>query len=295
MSEFTLLVQLLISGILLGAMYGIAAIGLSLIFGTMRIIFVAQGSVIIFFSYVSYWLFTSWGIDPYLAIVIVIPLALLLGLALYYGLFQSAAAMDDRNVSLLIALGLMFLVENVMVVLWTANPRTIVTGYTEWVLRPLGFSIPFTRLIAFAASLLAAGLVFLFLKHTFLGTALRAASENMQAATLLGINPHRVNAVGFAIGIALAGIAGIGISTVFPFDPMYGFGFALKALIALALGGLGNVFGGLVGGLLLGVIESIATYYVGGGWTDAISFAVFLVVLSFFPYGLFGQQAVHKA
>src|SRR4030042_625023 len=205
MDHINIVAQILINGILFGTMYGIAASGLSLIFGTMRIIFLAQGTIIIFLAYICYWLFTLLGIDPYLSLIIIIPLSLLLGTAFYQGLFKEAAALEDKNISLLIAIGLMFFVENLMTVM--------------------------------------------------------AASEDRVAATLMGIGPHRVNAVAFAIGIGLAGIAGISLATIYPFDPFYGFIFVLKALISFALGGIGNVLGALLGGIILGLLESLASFF----------------------------------
>ena len=286
--SFKLIVQILVNGVLFGTTYGIAAIGLSLIFGTMRIIFLAQGAFIIFFAYISYWLLTLLGIDPYLSLVIVIPASLLLGSAFYYGVFKEAAAIEDKNISLLLAVGLMYLVENVMLVAWSPDPRSVVTPYTNLVFRPLGIVIPFTRLTALFIAVLAAVGVFIFLKKTLIGTAVRAASEDMVSTTLMGINPNWVNAVAFAIGIGLAGVAGVTLATIYPFDPSYGFIFAIKALIALALGGIGNVYGALLGGIILGLIESLGSFYIGGGWADAISYGVFLVVLIFRPQGLFG-------
>jgi len=288
MGEFGIIAQVFVNGILFGTMYGIAAIGLSLIFGTMRIIFFAQGAMIIFFAYICYWLFTLLGIDPYLSLFLVIPISLLLGMGFYFGLFKEAAALEDKNISLLIAIGLMWAVENIMTVVWSADPRTIVTAYTSWVFRPVGLNIPFTRLIALVVAVLSAVGVFFFLKKTLIGTAVRAASEDMESTTLMGINPNWVNAVTFAIGIGLAGTAGVGLATVYSFDPMYGFTFVIMSVIALAFGGMGNVFGALLGGILLGLIQSLGAYFVSPTWADAICFVVFLLVLTFRPQGLFG-------
>jgi len=290
MSEFGIIAQVLVNGILFGSMYGIAAVGLSLIFGTMRIIFFAQGVIIIFFAYICYWLFTLLGIDPYLSLIIVIPAALLLGMGFYYGLFKEAAALEQREVSLLIAIGLLWLVENAMTVVWTPNPRTIVTAYTSWVFRPGGLVIPFTRLMSLLIALLSAVGVFVFLKRTRIGTAVRAASEDMESTTLMGINPNWVNAVTFALGIGLAGTAGVAFATVYSFDPMYGFTFVIMSVIALALGGFGNVFGALLGGVILGLIYNLGAYFVSPTWADAICFGVFLLVLMFRPQGLFGKK-----
>jgi branched-chain amino acid transport system permease protein len=286
-----LIVQLVVNGILFGAMYGIAAIGMSLVFGTMRILFLAQGTVIIFFAYLSFFLFDMLGIDPYLSLVIIIPVSLGVGVICYQLLFKEAAANEDKNISLLIAVGLMFLLENLMTVFWTGNPRSINTSYATMVLRPFAFDLgfPLTRSVGLILAVLSTVGVVMFLKKTYIGMAVRAASQNMVWATLMGVNPHFVNSISFAIGIGLAGVAGVGLGTVYPFDPFYGFIFALKAVIALAIGGIGSVSGALLGGIFLGLIESLASFFLTGGWADAISYAVFLFVLMFKPEGLFAR------
>jgi len=292
--NLNVIIQLLINGILFGTMYGIAAIGLSLIFGTMRIIFLAQGSMIILFAYVCYWLFELLGLDPYISLILIVLISLWLGAGIYRTLFKGAASQEDKNISLLIAIGLMFLVENLMTVFWTANPRSINTSYTSYVFRPMGIGIPFNRLMGFIMALLSTIGVALFLKKTFIGIAVRAAAQDMEAATLLGINPHRVNSAAFAIGTGLAGIAGVELATIYPFDPFFGFIFVLKAMIALAIGGIGSVFGALLGGIILGLLESLASFFIGGGWSDAVSYTVFLLILMFKPEGLL-VRSVQKA
>lgn len=272
-------------------MYGIAAIGLSLVFGTMRIVFISQGAVIVFFGYLCYWLFSLLGIDPYLSLILIIPVALLLGTAFYYVLFKEAAALKDRIGSLLIAVGLMFFLENFMTVVWSPNPRAVVTSYGFVVFHLFGINLTLTRLIGLLLALLATLGVFLFLNKTLIGTAVRATSEDVEASTLMGINPNRVNAVAFAIGIGLAAVAGINLATTYSFDPVYGFDIAIKALIALTLGGIGTMYGALLGGIFIGFIETMGSYYVGAGWAQAIVFAVFLLTLTLRPYGIFGRSS----
>lgn len=278
--------QLLVNGVLFGTMYGIAAIGLSLIFGTMEIIFLAQGALIILAAYGCFWLFTHFSMDPYLSIVLIVPASIVLGLGLYQALFRKVAG-SGKFPSLLIAFGLMALLENLMSVLWSPNPRAIRTEYSSYGISLAGINISFTRLVAFFMACTATAGVTLFLKRTLVGKAVRAASENLESAMLVGITPHRVNSVAFAIGIGLAGLAGVATATVYPFDPYFGFVFSLKAMIALALGGMGSVVGALLGGVLLGGIESFSSYLFTGGWADAIAYAVFLLVLMFKPEGLF--------
>jgi branched-chain amino acid transport system permease protein len=288
--SFSIFPQILVNGILFGSMYGVAAIGLSLIFGSMEVIFIAQGAVIILAAYITYWAYTLGSVDPFFCFLLILPLFLALGWALYTGLFHRVAGVG-KNPSLLLAFGLMVLLENLMSFVWTPNPRAIKTSYTALGLSLGDFQISFTRLVAFIITIAATGLVFLFMKKTLWGKAVRAASEDMGAAALLGISPRRVRSVTFAIGIALAGLAGVATATTYPFDPYFGFIFSLKALIAVAFGGLGSVVGALLGGILLGVIESIGSYVISGGWADAISYAAFILVLMFRPEGIFGRSA----
>ena len=291
--SFRLIVDLLINGVLFGAMYGVAAIGLSLIFGTMRIIFLAQGAMIVLGGYAAYWAFKLLGIDPYLTMVALIPVSLCVGAGIYQLLFRRAAAHEDKNTSLLIAVGLMFMLESLMSLAWTPDPRSITTSYTATSFDIAGVRLSITRTAGFAIALLATFGVTLFLKKTLIGKAVRAVSENMDAAKLVGISPHRVNMIAFAVGIALAGVAGCTLASTYAIDPYFGFLFSLKALIALALGGLRNVVGALAGGLALGVIESSASFFL-PGWSDAVAYLVFLLVLMFRPEGLF-VRSVKKA
>lgn len=281
--------QVLINGILFGSMYGIAAIGLSLIFGSMQIIFIAQGAVMILSAYLCFWLFTFTSIDPFLSLLPLLPLFFGFGWILYRGLFHNVAR-AGKNPSLLLAFGLMILLENLMATIWTPNPRAIKTSYTAWSFTVANIQISFTRLMVFLTSLAATGLVYLFIKKTLWGKAVLAAAEDMEAASLVGISPNRASSITFAIGISLAAVAGVATAATYPFDPYFGFIFSLKALIAIAFGGIGNVAGALLGGIILGVIESVGSYCISGGWADAISYAAFLLVIMFRPEGLFGRS-----
>jgi branched-chain amino acid transport system permease protein len=290
----TVLLQVVINGILLGSMYGIAAAGLSLIFGTMRIIFLAQGTMIVFFAFVVYFLFSKAHIDPYLCLLIVVPLAFVVGLGLFYSLFRKAVALEDRNVTLLLAVGLMYLVDNAMLKVWSATPRNVVLSYSDSMIVLGGIRVPWLRLALVGLAFASALVVFLFLNRTRIGTAVRAASEDIEATKIQGINAVWVCAISFAVGIGLAGVAGVGMATVFSFDYQFGFTWAIKALVALALGGIGNVFGALAGGLILGIIENLAAYYWGIAWIDIASYGLFILVLIFLPQGLFGRRALVK-
>ncbi len=286
--------QVVINGILLGCMYGIAAIGLSLIFGTMRIIFLAQGAVMILAAYCIYWLVTLTPIDPLFGFLLILPVFLGFGWLMYKGFFQRVAKAGE-NPSLLLAFGLMVLLQQLMSMIWTADVRAVKTTYAMSSI-PLGdINISISRLIVAVVALIATGLVFLFLKKTMLGKAVRGASEDMGTAALLGISPIRVSAATFAIGIALAGVAGVATCITYPFDPYFGFLFSLKALIAVAFGGLGSVGGALLGGIILGLLESLSAYLISPGWADAVAYAAFLLILILRPEGLLGRRTIEKA
>jgi len=291
--DVKILAQMLISGILFGTMYGIGAIGLSLIYGTMRIIFIAQGTIIILVAYGSYFLFDLYGVDPYLSLLIVIPASLVLGVGIYQGLFRHIAG-AGANATLLVAFGLMALVENLMQVLFHADARALQTDYSSYAFTLFGLKVSFVRLMAFIMAVLGTGLVTFFLKKTLLGKAVRAASENLEYAVLVGIPPYQVNTITFTLGIGLAGVAGVATATTYAFTPFSGFVFSLKAMIALALGGLGSVTGALLGGILLGVIENYTSYFLASGWADVASYLVFLFVLLFKPEGLFNRDSSAK-
>jgi branched-chain amino acid transport system permease protein len=288
MSAGSAFIQILINGVLFGSMYGVAAIGLSLIFGSMQIVFIAQGAVIVLAAYFTYWVFTLTGLEPFFCLLLCLPFFMALGWGIYAGLFHKVAA-AGKNPSLLLAFGLMVLLQNLMSFVWTPNPRAINTWYTAVGLSLGPIQISFTRLMVFLISIAATGLVFLFMKKTLWGKAVRGACEDMRAAALLGISPRRVNSLTFSIGIALAGVAGVCTATTYPFDPYFGFLFSLKALIAVAFGGLGSVGGALMGGILLGLLEGVGSYLISGGWADAISYAAFLLVIMLRPQGLFGK------
>lgn len=291
--SFSIFMQMLINGVLLGCMYGVAAIGLSLIFGCMEIIFIAQGAVMILAAYCIYWIVTLTSIDPLFGFLLIIPVFLGFGWIMYMAFFKRVAR-AGKNPSLLLAFGLMVLLEHLMSVVWSSDVRSVKTGYSSLAFGVGGINISVTRLIVAIVALISTCLVFLFLKKTMLGKAVRGASEDMGTAALLGISPARVSAATFAIGIALAGVAGVATCITYPFDPFFGFIFSLKALIAVAFGGLGSVGGALLGGILLGVLESLSSYAIGAGWADAVAYGAFLLVLIFRPEGILGHASVER-
>lgn len=293
-SSLTTFLQVLVNGVFLGCMYGVAAIGLSLVFGCMQIIFIAQGAVMILAAYCIFWMITFTPLSPFWGFLFVIPVFVAFGFVMYNGLFQRVAK-AGKNPSLLLAFGLMVLLERLMAFFFSSDYRTVKTAFASTALSLGGVTFSVNRIIVAGVAFVATGLVFLFLKRTILGKAVRAVSEDMGAAALLGMRPEWVSAVTFSVGIALAGVAGVATCVIFPFDPYFGFIFSLKALIAVAFGGLGSVGGALLGGVILGVLESMSSYTIGGGWADAVAYAAFLLVLVFRPEGLLGHSSTERA
>jgi branched-chain amino acid transport system permease protein len=280
--------QVVINGLLLGCMYGVAAIGLSLIFGSMQIIFIAQGAIMILAAYCIYWLTVLTPINPLFGFLIIIPVFLGLGWIIYKSMFQRVAKVG-QSPTLLLAFGLMILLENLMLYFWSPDVRSVKTSFSGSAIGLGEINISVSRLIVAVVALISTGIVFLFLKKTMIGKAVRGVSEDRITGMLLGISPEKVSAITFAIGIAMAGVAGAATSITYPFDPYFGFLFSLKALIAVAFGGLGNVGGALLGGIILGLLENLSSYTINPGWADAISYGAFLFVLILRPQGLLGR------
>lgn len=288
MSLTTIALQVFINGLILGCMYGVAAIGLSLIFGSMRIIFIAQGDVIVLGAYVIFVLFRWLGLDPIICMLPCILMFMAFGWLLYKGMFQRTSG-ESQNSSMLLAFGLMVVLESMMSIIWSPNPRAITAVYTNVSIALGAVNITVTGIITIALSAVATVVVWLFLSRTIWGKAVRGASEDMTAAALLGISPVQISAITFAIGIGLASVAGLATSINYAFNPYFGFTFSLKAMIAVAFGGLGSVPGAVLGGVILGLLEAISSYMVGPGWADAVTYVIFLLVIIFLPSGLFGR------
>lgn len=292
MYSFELIIQILINGVLLGCMYGVAALGLSLIFGSMRIIFIAQGSMLILAAYASFWVFKYFGLDPFLSLIFTVPVFMVLGWAMYWGMFRRIV--NSPNSSIILAFGIMAFLENGMSVLWSPSARAVGTSYAGTSFGFWGLNISISRLMVFGLCLVITVVVYLFLKKTMWGKAVRGAALDMKACALMGASPLKISALTFSIGIGLAAVAGACTSVTFAFDPYFGFIFSTKAMIAVAFGGLGNVPGAVVGGIILGVLEALGAYFISPGMADAVAYIAFLLVLIFMPEGLFGRS-VKKA
>jgi len=288
-----ILAQNAIFGLLVGGLYGLAAVGLSLVFGVLKMLNVAHGELIMLGGYVGFWLFALWGIDPFLSLV---PSALALFLAgglLYRLLFSRLLYFPEETKlknSILIGFGLALVLQTLAIRAWTADERAISTPYAGAVLPIDGVVVPLARLGALAVAFLTLGGLHLFIHRTYPGKAIRAIAEDVGAAYLAGIPVPAVFLTAFGLGSALAGIAGTLVGMTDAVSPAIGLSWTLKALIVVVLGGLGSIAGTFVAGLALGVAEAMSGFFLGNAYREVMGLVLFLLVLALRPQGLFVRR-----
>jgi branched-chain amino acid transport system permease protein len=288
----SVLAQQLLLGLLIGGLYGLAAAGLSLVFGVMKVLDVAHGELIMLGGYAAFFAVGLLGLDPFGSLALVIPLSLLLGAVLYLGLFAFVVRADEETRvknSLLIGFGLALAFHALATRLWTADERSIVTPYGGSVLMLGDLAIPLVRLLSLMLAFLLIGGLHLLLARWRWGKAIRAASEDWQAALLTGIDVRRAYLLAFALGTGLAGAAGTLVSIGYSVSPAIGLEWTLKALIVVVLAGLGSMIGTFVGGLVLGVAEAASAAAFGGAYREIVGLIIFVLVLLARPKGLFGR------
>jgi branched-chain amino acid transport system permease protein len=274
-------------------LYGLAAVGLSLVFGVTKFLNVAHGELLMFGGYASFWLFTLYGVDPFVSIPLSILFLLLIGSLLYKVLFSRMVKLSDedkiRN-TLLIGFGLGLILQNVALRLWTADDRGITTSYAGEAFTILGVRFPIVRVASLVIAFVFILALQLFLRRTYTGKAIRATVEDWEAATLMGINVHRVYLLSFVMGAALAGAAGTLVAVGYSVDPSMGMHWTLKGLIVMVLGGVGSITGTLVGGLILGFTESATSIFISSNYREVVGLVIFILVLIFRPQGLLGAK-----
>jgi branched-chain amino acid transport system permease protein len=285
----TALPQLLISTVLLGGIYALIAVGLTLIFGIMRVVNFAHGEFLMLGMYLAFWSFTLWGVDPYFILVVAVPLFFAIGLGVY-ALVMRGVIHASHNVQIFTTVGLSTALQNVALVLWTGDFRFVRPWESSVVVRIFGAAFNLSQVIAFTVALLFTLALFAFMKWTHAGRVMRATAQDGEAATLMGINTDRVYRLAFAIGIACVGVAGVLVSPLYSVYPTAGLQFVLLAYVVVVLGGLGDMVGALLGALIVAGVEVIGSYVFGSAWKEVIYFVLFIAVLVFRPAGLFGQR-----
>jgi branched-chain amino acid transport system permease protein len=284
-----LLLQAVVSGFLLGGVYGLVASGLTLIFGVLRIVNFAHGAMMMLAMYSSYWLFAWGGIDPYLSIAVTAPLFFVLGLVVQKVVIEPNRRAAEHN-QLLLTLGLALFLENLALVLWQGDFRTVKSAVSgaSFVVGDALVEVP--RLIACGGAVLVAFVLFVFLRTTDVGKAIRALAEEPEGAQLMGINVGRIRAIAFGIGTACVAVAGSLVTPFFYVAPDVGESFNLMAFVVVVLGGMGNFIGALLGGFIVGLAESLGAAFLPGSLKQLVVFIIFAVVLLLRPEGLFGTR-----
>ena len=279
--------QAVVNGLLIGGIYALVSIGVSLIFGVVKIVNFAQGEFVMIGMYISFFLATNFGIDPLVSLAVSMPTLFVVGVLLQHFLIRRVLALGDMpQIFLTFAVSLLLL--NLALLLFTANYRTVETSYSDVAIQIAGVYVALAKLIAFVVAMLLSALLWLFLRTTDLGKAMRAAAQNRDVAMLMGINPDRVFCVAVGVALALAGAAGSLLMPFYPAYPMVGQVFVLMAFVAVVLGTLGNISGALIASLMMGVAESLGIQFVGADSGLIVVFAMLLLTLALRPSGLFG-------
>ena len=286
------LFNVMIFGILLGGIYGLVSIGLNLIFGVVRIVNFAQGELVMFGMYGSYFAYTWWGINPYLSVFIVAPLVGLLGVAIQRLVIQPLH--NESNMQIFATFGLLMLFQNLMLALSRGEAYSVGGPVGAAVLELGDLKLSVVRVVTLVAVTLITIGLHLFLARTMTGKSIRAVTQDKRAARAVGINVEKTFLITFGIGSALAGMAGAMLTPIYSITPAVGGNFILAAFAVVVLGGLGSVWGAYLGGLIVGVVEVLAGYYIDPVLRSAVWFVIFLIVLIVRPSGLMGQVGAEE-
>ncbi len=284
-----------INGVLMGSIYGLTAMGLTIIFGVLKVINFAHGSLLMVGMYLTYWTLTLTGINPYLAIAIVAPLMFVFG---YYlqDIVIKPIFIAEKNVRepitvIIVTTGIWYILDNLTLLIFGPQYRTLADNALRSKMIELwGMFISVPKLYGFIVAMVTAYAIYWFLKRTTMGRAIRATSMDREAASLMGINQYKIYSLAFGLGTATVGIAAATLVPFYNVFPTVGVLFDIKCFIIVVLGGLGSIGGALAGGIIIGLIESVGPEFMTATWTEAIVYGLFLLVLFVKPSGLFGQK-----
>jgi branched-chain amino acid transport system permease protein len=294
MFDASILLSALLNGLTTGAVYALIALGLTLIYGVLHIINFAHGASLMMALYGVYALKERWGVDPYVALPFMVPAMFALGYAMQRLIINRASHGKDENI-LLVTLGLSIVMENLALLFFKSDTRTIDTSYTLSTVaigtEAVQVMVSVPKLVAFAGALVVSALLILILQRTDLGRAIRAVAKEKQGARLMGIDVEHVYAMCFGLGLACLGAAACFLLPAYYVNPQVGNGFVLVAFTVVVLGGMGSFAGALLGGLLIGVVESFGGLFLGESLGQVGIFVIFIAVLLLRPQGLFGAKA----
>jgi branched-chain amino acid transport system permease protein len=283
------LLQSVLDGILMGGIYALAALGISLIFGVMKITNFAHGALITLGMYVTYELCLLSGLSPYIAMPLVAVLMFGVGYFIQRYLMHRIEDAPSQN-QLLLTLGLSIIIQNLILVFWSADFKIVsVPGFAK-AIQWGGITVNKPKLLAFAVVAVISVLLYWLLNRTDLGKAIRATSMQKDGATLMGIKIHQINAIAFGLGIACAGIAGALLTPIRYMSPTMGDSYQLRCFVIAVFGGLGNIWGAMAAGVIIGVVELLSALFLGGSWSEMVIYLIFVLTLMLRPTGLFGRK-----
>lgn len=285
-------VQFLVNGLLVGALFAAVAVGFALIWGVVGIINLAHGELLMLGGYVTYWLVTFAGGDSPAIALLTVPVAVGVLYVVGYGLqrvFITRVSDADLFLTLLVTFGLSIVIQQLAIQAWSATPRSVSVGFADPSLFVAGLVVPKVKLLSFVGAIALTLLLWTYLRRTRRGRAIRAVAQNAEAARLVGIDVAHTRAVTFGLSAAIAGGTGSFVAMILSLQPQMGLVYTLKSFVIVVFGGLGSVPGALVGGLLLGSVEELTAGLVGSQWTLAVSFSLLILLLLVKPSGLFGR------
>jgi branched-chain amino acid transport system permease protein len=280
--------QLLLNGLVMGVIYALVAMGLSLIFGVLEIVNFAHGEFYMLASMLAYFLTAQWGFDYWATILVVTVVGVAVGYVLFEGLLLALRG-ETFERSILLTMGLSMVLQNGAVFLFTTNPHLLESKLSYQNIVVGDFRMPLARLYALGLGFAAFAVLYLILHRTRIGKAMRGVAQNRAAADMVGIDARAVSRLAVAIGIGLTGLAGAALAPVYAVHPLMGFNFVFKAFAIIIIGGLGNISGAAIAAVMLGVIESLAGGLLPLALTDAVAFLSMIAVLLLRPQGLFGR------
>ena len=290
--SWNVLIQVTIIGILTGGVYALMATGLTLIFGVMRVINIAHGAFLIFSAYISYWMFTAYGLDPFLSVIVSVPILFVLGVV--FQRYILSRVKGDPGLGVLLTFAMALTLEGVMGSLWESTGRSIRTDYTSNVfalkLSDLTLRLPWVRVGGLVAAIIAIGATFLLLRYTNLGRAIRATIQNRSAAQLMGVNVERVQAMTFGIGLGTVAAGGALFSMIWTFNSGSHEEWISKMLSIIVLGGMGSLPGTFVAAIIMGVVESVSAVVMTSYLSPIVFYLILFITLIFRPQGLFGVK-----
>jgi branched-chain amino acid transport system permease protein len=285
----TVFLQSVLSGILVGGVYALIGVGLTIIFGVMRVINFAHGDLLMLGMYATWLIFTKSGLDPYVALLATAPLLFLWGAFLQKVFINRVLNALPQN-QILLTIGLGLIMSNSVMLAFTSDYRILTTSYSSSSFDLFGLSVSQPLLYSFLITVAITLVLFWFLQKTDTGQAIRATAQDRDAAQLMGINVRWTSVLAFGIGSALSGAAGALIAPTYYIYPQVGSAFTLKAFVIVVLGGMGSIVGATLGGLIIGVTESLSAIYVASGLKELVVFVLFLGLLLFKPSGLLGKS-----